>query len=975
MIVRNEAHIVAETLAALAPYLDSWVVVDTGSTDTTEEVVRSCFADRGLPGELHRRPWRNFGANRTEALELCRGKADYAWVIDADDLVVGNLDLTGLTADVYQLRFGPDFTYWRSQLFRLDHAIRYEGVIHEYPAWDEPDLDVQRLPGDYYVESRRLGHRSRTPDTYRRDAQTLAAAVSADPDDSRSVFYLAQSLRDAGDLEGALAWYSRRGEMGGWGEEVFCALLERARLLGRLARPWAEQLEAYLRCWESRPIRAEPLYEIGRHYRLAGDYALGYFFASQAATLPFPDAEALFVAADVYRWRALDEESISAYYVDRFRESLDGCTRLLAGSALPEPERARIYQNRDFAVERLRDELATYPAEIVATLAGRRPTASRPTVTLSITTCQRLALFEQTMNSFLQCCEDVDAIDRWICIDDGSSPSDRARMQERYPFFEFVWKSDDERGHAGSMNRLTEMVDSPYWLHLEDDWQFVVPERYVTRSRTILDEDPDIDQVLFNMNYGETLGDRGVPGGVVRTTRDGSRYRAHQHLEVGSAEYAAFFDPLPAGSIANVWWPHFSLRPSLLRTAAVRAVGGFDARSPHFELDFANRWTADGHASAFLDAIHCLHAGPLTTERGPNRPPNAYDLNRVQQFGDTRLAEPARVFVSANWTSSQELCAVWDGMSEGNRRWGDVELVDHPDRADYGVVVNFPAGGERTPRDRTIVVQMEPRHAVAKWGSWAEPDEREFLQVRSHRWFRNIAEWHLSLEYDELRTQAIHKTRDLSSVTSGRLEDHGQRLRVDFLHHLEVHGVSVDIYGRGQLARLPQLSRPAPPVREGRGDPSLPLHVRGGEHGRTQLLHREGRRRDPRRGPVLLLGLPEPRRLSRSGLVHPAAPRGPRRQPPDRRAVHRCGRVVRAARGDPSAEAADPRGVSGVPHAGSRGARPPLPGDPRRTCREPRPAAGPPSYLRRRRGTGHRIVRRSDPAPPRRGRNDAHHDQ
>jgi glycosyltransferase involved in cell wall biosynthesis len=83
MIVRDEAHVIEETLAAVAPRIDTWVIVDTGSIHATQEVVKRFFVSRGIPGELHERPWVDFGANRTEALALCRGKADYAWVIDA----------------------------------------------------------------------------------------------------------------------------------------------------------------------------------------------------------------------------------------------------------------------------------------------------------------------------------------------------------------------------------------------------------------------------------------------------------------------------------------------------------------------------------------------------------------------------------------------------------------------------------------------------------------------------------------------------------------------------------------------------------------------------------------------------------------------------------------------------------------------------------------------------------------------------
>jgi glycosyltransferase involved in cell wall biosynthesis len=99
MIVRNEAHIVHEVLDCVAPHIDSWVIVDTGSTDGTQDVIRAHMQQLGIPGELHERPWRNFGDNRSEALELARGHADYIWVIDADDLVVGAPDFSLLNAD------------------------------------------------------------------------------------------------------------------------------------------------------------------------------------------------------------------------------------------------------------------------------------------------------------------------------------------------------------------------------------------------------------------------------------------------------------------------------------------------------------------------------------------------------------------------------------------------------------------------------------------------------------------------------------------------------------------------------------------------------------------------------------------------------------------------------------------------------------------------------------------------------------
>ena len=93
MIVKDEEHVIEETLKCMTKYIDYYVIVDTGSTDNTKSVIKNYFDSVNIKGEIHDVPWKNFGYNRTKALELCRGKAEYCWVIDADDIIVGNLVL------------------------------------------------------------------------------------------------------------------------------------------------------------------------------------------------------------------------------------------------------------------------------------------------------------------------------------------------------------------------------------------------------------------------------------------------------------------------------------------------------------------------------------------------------------------------------------------------------------------------------------------------------------------------------------------------------------------------------------------------------------------------------------------------------------------------------------------------------------------------------------------------------------------
>ena len=48
MIVRNEIHIVADVLDAVAPYISSWVIVDTGSADGTQDLIRNAHGPPGV---------------------------------------------------------------------------------------------------------------------------------------------------------------------------------------------------------------------------------------------------------------------------------------------------------------------------------------------------------------------------------------------------------------------------------------------------------------------------------------------------------------------------------------------------------------------------------------------------------------------------------------------------------------------------------------------------------------------------------------------------------------------------------------------------------------------------------------------------------------------------------------------------------------------------------------------------------------
>ncbi|WP_421695927.1 glycosyltransferase [Aestuariivirga sp.] len=358
MIVKNEAAVIRRCIDSVRPLIHSWAIVDTGSSDGTQDIIRSLL--HGIPGTLYERPWKDFAHNRSEALALAREMGDYTLIIDADDTleIVPGTSLPALTFDSYPIEIrDSNIAYQRIQLVRSTMPWRYEGVLHEYLTCE--GAGPGGVLAGILMRRNHDGARRLDPETYRRDAAVLELALQTETRPfliARYRFYLAQSYRDCREWKRALEHYLARAGLGFWQDEVFISLYYAAQMMELLRHSERDIIDAYLRATLAQPSRVEAFHGASKFCRLKQNYEEGYDIAKRGLGTPMPGADALFVEPWIYETGLLDEYALNAYWSGHFKDCLDASLTILQSGTLSPPEVQRVAANARFASDKLWSE-------------------------------------------------------------------------------------------------------------------------------------------------------------------------------------------------------------------------------------------------------------------------------------------------------------------------------------------------------------------------------------------------------------------------------------------------------------------------------------------------------------------------------------------------------------------------------------------------------------------------------------------
>jgi GR25 family glycosyltransferase involved in LPS biosynthesis len=684
MIVKNESHIMKNTLDHLWKYIkfDTWFISDTGSTDTTKEIIIDFFKEKGVKGTLQEEPWRDFGYNRTKAFEGAYKKADYAFVWDADDEIHGNFKLPDdLTADVYKFIFSDSsITYSRPQLFNMNKRWCYRGVLHEYAECLDECGNQLDIIGDYFFRSGRTGNRSKNSNKYLDDAITLEKAaekalIENDPLYNRYIFYCAKSYSWCNNREKAIEFYKKSLELPIWSQEKYVSCLSIFEQYNELKKP-EEGIYYLIESYKYDSNRMECFYELIKYYCIHKMNDLSYMYYTAIQNFYENEYDPATLSNKLFANKTVYDFFLPYYMIivgtstnhlkiaSKMYECIFKYKYLYAG----EWWYRNLIHNMQFCIDELPDDLnflnncfsylnmlknnginfeksqlgvidklinkykpliGSKPISNSIELMSKNPI----NIIMTFTTCKRFDLFEKTMNSLLHMWSDLDKVDYFYCVDDNSSQRDRTKMKNAFPFIDFYMKRSSEKGHRTSMNLIYNKIKelSPkYWIHMEDDWLFFQKDCYVQKSVDFLtkNENLNIHQILYNRNYAETYEGYLLNGGIA--------------LE-GQPEFVLHEKSDKVQGINCAYWPHYSFRPSMCRVSCILSLGNYDSVNTFFERDYADRYFEKGYKSAFFDKVCSLHIGKLTSDKSGT---NAYTLNNTIQFNqDDSKKKLDKVFV------------------------------------------------------------------------------------------------------------------------------------------------------------------------------------------------------------------------------------------------------------------------------------------------------------------------------------------
>ena len=209
MIVKNESACIEGVLNSVGNFPDEIIIVDTGSTDNTKELVRK------FTNKIYDFKWNdNFSDARN--FSFSKAKGEYIIWLDADDYISNN-ELKKLiefknninkNIDIFMVKYqhfdnknpNPNFEFYRERIIRNDSRYKWAGAVHE----------CINLIGNIEYLDIAIEHKRGEKSDPKRNLKIYEQLIKSGKQlNTREVYYYARELYDNGKYKKSIQWINK----------------------------------------------------------------------------------------------------------------------------------------------------------------------------------------------------------------------------------------------------------------------------------------------------------------------------------------------------------------------------------------------------------------------------------------------------------------------------------------------------------------------------------------------------------------------------------------------------------------------------------------------------------------------------------------------------------------------------------------------------------------------------------------------
>jgi hypothetical protein len=337
LMEKNESKIIERMLQSIIDDIDGFIILDTGSTDNTEQVMWDFLVTKHKKqGAIYRTEWYDFGTNRTITAQLAHQMGDWLMLMDADyRLERENKAMPQAWKSLLPslqnnppawllLKTTGDLDYARPHVVLGSVRWCYVCRTHEYLSKSVHDKSNASFRQETFpaLMIDHVGDGQSKADKMGRDIVLLLMDMMDDTKGERAPFYLANTLKQIRMFHWSIRSYKTAMNRCQWNEEIYCSakgMLECMFQLPHGEISFERMLAVALHGQTQNPERLELLAMFVRKIRNTKEWWPKYsHLASSLLALQthatYPSHQKLFIERPEHDFGIWQEASICAFY-------------------------------------------------------------------------------------------------------------------------------------------------------------------------------------------------------------------------------------------------------------------------------------------------------------------------------------------------------------------------------------------------------------------------------------------------------------------------------------------------------------------------------------------------------------------------------------------------------------------------------------------------------------------------------------